>query len=365
MSPAAATGGPLDRLVEFAQVLRALGVEVSHDRVQVAARALAAVNLRDRSAVHAALRCALVARAEELEAYERAFRAFFDGERDTRAAQQPPQIRPVAGDQGEGDERDAGRLSYSPVERLRQADFAELTPDELDRLRPLIARLGRLRPQRRSRRLRPSARQTPSLDARRTLWRALRSGGVPVERAFRRRSRVPRRLVFLCDVSGSMEPYARATVLFLQALTASGRSVESFAFGTRLTRLTRELRGRDTARALQRAAGALPDRGGGTRIGESLSAYNRRFGRRSLTRGAVVVIVSDGWEQGDLGQLDREMAALHLSAHMVIWVNPLKARPGFEPLAGGMAVSLRHADRFLPGHNLAALESLAGVLAAA
>jgi uncharacterized protein with von Willebrand factor type A (vWA) domain len=365
VSAAGATGGPLERLVEFAELLRALGVEVSHDRLQVAARALAAVDLRDRTAVHAALRAALLARADEIDAFERAFRAFFEGERETRPAEQLPQLRPVAADDGDGQESEEGRLSYSPVERLRQADFSELTPDELDRLRPLIARLGRRRPQRRSRRLRPSPRQAAALDARQTLRRALRSGGVPVERAFRRRARVPRRLVFLCDVSGSMEPYARATVLFLQALTASGRSVESFAFGTRLTRLTRELRGRDTSRALQRAAGALPDRGGGTRIGESLAAYNRRYGRRSLTRGAVVVIVSDGWEQGDLDQLDREMAAVHLSAHTVIWVNPLKARPGFEPLAGGMAISLRHTDRFLPGHNLAALESLAEVLAAA
>ena len=365
MTTAGPAAGPLDRLVEFAALLRSLGVEVSHDRLQVAARALAAVNLRDRTAVHAALRASLVARVDELEAFERAFRAFFEGERQTRPPEEPPQLRPVAGDDGEGQESEQGRLSYSPVERLRQADFSELTAAELDRLRPLIARLARRRPLRRSRRLRPSARQTAALDARRTLRRALRSGGVPVERAYRRRSRVPRRLVFLCDVSGSMEPYARATVLFLQALTASGRSVESFAFGTRLTRLTRELRGRDTARALQRAAGALPERGGGTRIGEALHTYNRRFGRRSLTRGAVVVIVSDGWEQGDLDQLGREMAALHLSAHTVIWVNPLKARPGFEPLAGGMAVSLPYTDRFLAGHNLAALESLAAVLAAA
>lgn len=354
---------PLARLVEFAALLRAAGVGVAHDRVQTAARALAAVDLRDRSAVYAALRCTLVSRHDDLEPFDLAFRSFFEGAR----RRQPPlaeQFTPSLATGGESGDEPAGELSYSPVERLRQADFAELTEQELERLRPLIGRIARRRPRRRSRRLRAAHRETGVVDARRTLRRALRSGGVPLDRAWRRRSTVPRRVVFLCDVSGSMEPYARATVLFLQAVTSAGSRVEAFAFGTRLTRLTRELRGRDVARALERAAAALPDRGGGTRIGESLQAYNRRFGRRFMTRGAVVVIVSDGWEQGDLELLDREMGAIRLSANRVIWVNPLRARPGFEPLAGGMAVSLRHVDRFLDGHNLAALESLAEVLAA-
>lgn len=355
---------PLARLVEFADLLRVGGVGATHGRVQVAARALAAVDLRDRTAVRIALRSTMVSRADDLEAFDQAFAWFFEGRRG-HAPPPDPQVRPVPADQGEGGDAEAGELSYSPLERLRRTDFSELTGDDLDRLRPLIARLARRRPLRASRRLRATRRATGLIDVRSTLRRALRSDGVPVRRAWRRRARVRRRVVFLCDVSGSMEPYARATVLFLQAITATGRGVEAFAFGTRLTRLTRELAGHDVAAALRRAADALPDRGGGTRIGESLAAYNRRFGRRFMTRGAVVVIVSDGWEQGDLAQLDRELGALRLAAHVVIWVNPLKGRPGFEPLAGGMATALPHVDRFLSGHDLVALESLADVLAAA
>jgi uncharacterized protein len=185
-----------------------------------------------------------------------------------------------------------------------------------------------------------------------------------VQRAWRRPKLVPRKLIFLCDVSGSMEPYARAMVMFLQAMTAGGRRVEAFAFGTRLTRLTGELAGRDPQAALVRAGMAMPDWGGGTRIGESLAAYNRDYGRRALTRGAVVVIVSDGWERGDLTLLDAELARLHRAAHLLVWVNPLKGHAGFEPLAGGMRTALEHVDVFIEGHNVAALEGLAEVLRA-
>jgi hypothetical protein len=151
-------------------------------------------------------------------------------------------------------------------------------------------------------------------------------------------------------------------VLFLCAMTAAGRRVEAFAFGTRLTRLTRELAGRDPRAALARAAQVMPDWGGGTRIGEALAAYNRDYGRRAFTRGAVVVIVSDGWERGDLDLLDEELRSLHRAAHLLVWVNPLKGHAGFEPLAGGMRTALDHTDVFLEGHNVAALESLAAVL---
>jgi uncharacterized protein with von Willebrand factor type A (vWA) domain len=160
-----------------------------------------------------------------------------------------------------------------------------------------------------------------------------------------------------------MEPYARALVMFLQAMTTAGRRVEAFAFGTRLTRLTPHLAGRDPAAALARAGAAMPDWGGGTRIGESLATYNRGPGR-ALTRGAVVVIVSDGWERGDLAQLDRELERIARAAHALVWVNPLKGHDGFEPVAGGMRTALRHADVFLPGHNVAALEELAALLRA-
>jgi hypothetical protein len=172
-----------------------------------------------------------------------------------------------------------------------------------------------------------------------------------------------RKLIVLCDVSGSMEPYSRAILLFVHALLESGRGVEAFAFGTRLTRLTEELAGTDPERALEEASRRVVDWSGGTRIGASLKAFNDLWGRRALSRGAVVVIVSDGWEREDTHTVSREMARLARCAYSVVWVNPLKGHPDYEPLAGGMRAALPFVDRFLPGHNLESLEELAGVLA--
>jgi uncharacterized protein with von Willebrand factor type A (vWA) domain len=235
-----------------------------------------------------------------------------------------------------------------------------MSSDELRRVRRLMDELAALHPLRRSRRLEP-AHSGGVLDQRRTLRQSMRSDGIPLERQWRRPKLVPRKLVVLVDVSGSMEPYARALVMFLQALSAregAARHVEAFAFGTRLTRLTPHLAGRDPDVALARASLALSDWGGGTRIGESLAAYNRVFGRRGLTRGAVVVIASDGWERGDLSVLDQQLDTISRQADTLMWVNPLKGHDGFEPLAGGMQIALRHVDDFLEGHNLAALEAL-------
>jgi uncharacterized protein with von Willebrand factor type A (vWA) domain len=164
-------------------------------------------------------------------------------------------------------------------------------------------------------------------------------------------------------VSGSMEAYSRALLLFVHALVGSGRGVEAFAFGTRLTRLTPELEGRDPEAALEDASKRVSDWSGGTRIGESLKAFNDEWGRRALTRGAVVVVVSDGWERDDAALVGREMARLARQAYAVVWVNPLKGHPEYQPLAGGMRAALPYVDRFLPGQNLASLEELADVLA--
>jgi uncharacterized protein with von Willebrand factor type A (vWA) domain len=214
---------------------------------------------------------------------------------------------------------------------------------------------------RRSRRL-EAAPGGPMLDKRRTLRAAMRTEGTPVARLARRRRLVPRKVVFLVDVSGSMGPYARAMVMFLQAAVAGGRRVEAFTFGTRLTRVTRHLDSRDPDRALRAAAQAVPDWAGGTRIGDNVKALNDGWGRRGLTRGAVVVIVSDGWERGDVDLLDRELQALRRMAHTVLWVNPLAGEPGYEPLAQGMAAAMAHLDLLLEGHNMRSLETLARVL---
>jgi uncharacterized protein with von Willebrand factor type A (vWA) domain len=200
-------------------------------------------------------------------------------------------------------------------------------------------------------------------DVRAMIRRSLRTGGDPIERPLRARKQVPRRLVLLCDVSGSMDAYARVLLLFLHAAVGTGRGVEAFAFGTRLSRLTPDLRTRDPLDALARCTEAVVDWGSGTRIGASLREFNEVYGRRAMSRGAIVVIVSDGWEREDPALVGREMARLARAAYAVIWVNPLKGNPDYQPLAGGMRAALPFVDRFLAGHNLRSLEELATVLA--
>jgi uncharacterized protein with von Willebrand factor type A (vWA) domain len=260
-----------------------------------------------------------------------------------------------------GGDETPSKTGYSADEILRQKDLAELTHEEFDRVAQLIAGLAARRPQRRSRRLRSNSHGR-ELDLRRLVRASLATGGDPAERAFLRRVETPRKVVAIVDVSGSMEAYSRALVVFLHALVRSGKGVEAFAFGTRLTRLTPDLHGRDHAHVLEQAARRVMDWSGGTRIGASLKAFNDEWGRRALTRGAVVLIASDGWEREDAALVGREMARLARQAHAVVWVNPLKGHPDYQPLAGGMRAALPYIDRFLPGQNLASLEELADVL---
>ena len=373
--PGAPGAAVIGKLVGFGRVLRGEGLEVGPRRMQDALRGLDAIDLADRTEVYHALRCTLVSRHDDIAVFDAAFEGYWEQvprprtPRMTVESLPAPQMvaahnaGPPANEPSPDDEQPPVAAVYSAAELLRQRDFADMTAAELRSLHLLLAPLARAQPKRRSRRLAP-AHAAGVLDQRRTLRESMRTQGVPLNRAWRRPKLVPRKLVFLCDVSGSMEPYARAMVLFLSAMTAAGRRVEAFAFGTRLTRLTRELAGRDPRAALARSAKVMPDWGGGTRIGEALHAYNRDYGRRALTRGAVVVVVSDGWERGDLDLLDRELASLHRAAHLLVWVNPLKGHTGFEPLAGGMRIALAHTDIFLEGHNVAALEELSTVLGA-
>jgi uncharacterized protein with von Willebrand factor type A (vWA) domain len=364
----------LERMVGFGRLLRSAGLEVGPGRLQDALRGLDVVGLARRDDVYHTLRATLVARREEMDAFDAAFAAYWEeapGLPQPDAGIEVPRLEPstappVAAPETDGAGDESGEesttvLAASPDERLRQRDFADMTVSELRRLRRLMERLPDATPKRRSRRLRAGT-SGGVLDARRTLRRAIRTQGLPLDPAFRRRKQVPRKLVFLCDVSGSMEPYARAIVMFLQAVTVTGRRVEAFAFGTRITRLTPHLKKLDPARSLAGAGGLMPDWGGGTRIGDSLRRYNDVWGRRGLTRGAVVVIVSDGWERGDLALLDGELARISRQAHRLVWVNPLKGHAGFAPLAGGMRIALRHSDVFVEGHNLVALEALADLL---
>lgn len=362
--------GIVRQVVTFGRCLREAGLEVGPARLQDALTGLSQVEVGRRDDVYWTLRTTLVTRPEELETFDRAFRAWFmriptlpDARRKqppVRRVREKNERREGAGE-GEPDAaEETSEVGWSAHELLRRKDFAAMTPDELARLRVLLRAVALRRPVRRSRRLRPHHRGDV-VDLRRLARRSLGTGGDPVERAFRRRTQVPRKLVVLCDVSGSMERYTRALLLFLHAVVGSGRGVEVFAFGTRLTRLTAELRLRDPDVALERASAAIADWSGGTRIGASLGDLHRTHGRR-LGRGAAVVILSDGWDRGEPEVLAAEMARLRRSAHRVIWLNPLKAAPGYAPLARGMAAALPHADHFLAGHSLRSLAELADLL---
>jgi uncharacterized protein len=357
-------------VVTFGRVLREAGIEVGPGRLVDAVRGLSVVELTRQDDVYFTLRQTLVSRHEELELFDRAFNAWF-----LRGAIEPPargpqlaspRGRPAPSLVGRADSDDNGsreplELGASAHEVLRDQDLGDMTVEEFDQVRRLMTAIAKARPQRLSRRRSPDPRGD-RLDLRRLVRRSLRSGGDPVEQALRSRKRVPRKLVVLCDVSGSMDRYSRALIVFLHALVGSGRGVEAFAFGTRLTRLTRDLATRDPDAAIARATATALDWGSGTRIGSALAEFNSTYGRRALSRGAVVVIVSDGWERDDPALVAREMARLARAAYAVVWVNPLKGNPDYQPLAAGMRAALPFVDRFLPGHNLSSLEELATVL---
>jgi uncharacterized protein len=358
-------------VVTFGRVLREAGLEIGPGRVTDALRALDAVDLARRDDVYFSLRQTLVSRHDELAVFDRAFDAWFlrapvAAPARARKPEPVPRLVEAAGSPGtEGHHEQDGEpllLGASAHELLRDKDFADLDEDELRRVRELMGRIARARPVRRSRR-RTRDPRGDGLDVRAMVRRSLRTGGDPVDRPVRARKTVPRKLVLLCDVSGSMDSYARALLLFLHATVGTGRGVEAFAFGTRLSRLTPDLATRDPEAALARCTEAVVDWGSGTRIGASLREFNDVYGRRALSRGAIVVIVSDGWEREDPALVGREMARLARAAYAVIWVNPLKGNPDYQPLAGGMRAALPFVDRFVAGHNLRSLEELATVLA--
>jgi uncharacterized protein len=263
----------------------------------------------------------------------------------------------------DNDERSESILAaMSTDERLRNQSFAGMTPEELASLQQLMSRLALAPPLRRSRRSQVHRRGV-TVDLRASMQQSLRTAGDPIELVRRRRRTRPRRLVMLCDISGSMEPFARAYLQLLHSAVGGARA-EAFVFATRLTRVTNVLHGYNPDYALYRAGLAAPDWSGGTRIGHAIDAFVATYGRRGMARGSVVVIVSDGWEQDAPERLGQAMERLSRLAYRVIWVNPRKAASGYQPFVGGMAAALPHIDTFVSGHSLSALDELLAAISA-
>jgi uncharacterized protein with von Willebrand factor type A (vWA) domain len=364
-----------DVVTGFAAVLRAQGVTVPLDTLLTYARALDAVGLGDRDRVYWAGRASLVRRPEDVAAYDEAFREYWDrrGRLVDLPASTPGATRLTDGDDDDtvdgddrngddGDETEADAvLRWSRAEVLRHKDLAAVTDDERAETDRLIDELRWSTPTRRSRRLGPSRRGV--LDLRRTVAAALRADGEPVVLAHRAHGARHRRVVLLIDVSGSMAPYARALLRFAHVAVRSQEHVEVFTLGTRLTRITAALRTHDADAALRAATDAVPDYEGGTRLGDTVAEFTDQFGVRGMARQAVLVVLSDGWDRGDPAVLAESLSRLARVAHRIVWVNPLKASAGYEPLARGMAAALPFVDDFLEGHAVASLDALAGVLA--
>lgn len=371
----AETYDAVDSLVGLAGTLRGMGVAASPDRVQAAVSALSLLDPVRRADVYWAGRLTLCATHDDLARYDTVFAAYF-GDRPGAIVRSQRltrnRLRLVAGSEGveaehPGEQRqERASAAASSVEQLRSRDIAAMTPQEKQQLHRLLAALRLPGERRVSRRLRPARRGR--VDGGRTLRAWLEAGGEPARLRHRAPVSRPRRVVLLVDVSGSMESYADALLRFAHAASrrgfsgAAGRPTEVFALGTRLTRITREMAVRDPDTAMAATAELLIDAGGGTRLGELLKQFLDQWGQRGTARGAVVVILSDGWERGDATLLGEQVARLHRLAHRVVWSNPRKAAPGFAPLAAGMAAALPHVDDFVAGHSLAALEHLAQVV---
>lgn len=358
------------RLGAVAAAMRAGGARVGLGQLLSAHRALRAVDPADPHQARDALRAALCSRREDLILFDTAFAELMASPRVPSAPEVLDELGPMALPRAAVPDFTETSLeaglepvpsAASEIELLRDKDFAEYSDTERAAARRVLERLARRGPQRPGRRLRPARRRGSHPDLRRTVRASLRHDGEPFERHWRRPQERPRPLVLVCDVSGSMEPYARVLLQYLQACVAARRRAEAFVFGTRLTRVTAELKGRDPDRALARASASVADWSGGTRIGDALAQLNREHGRR-VGRGAVVVVCSDGWDRGDPEQLGAEMARLQRCSHRLVWLNPLKASPSYEPLARGMNAALPHVDLFMAGNTLASLERLAELM---
>jgi uncharacterized protein len=372
----------LPRLAGFARLLHDAGLDAGPGRLKDATIALNHINLGSETDFRETLRTVFVTRKDELPLFDAAFDIYW-APPDPRvlAGAIPGRSRslPMAPERAEAwlkalglpksemareqqEERSftATSSGYSAEEMLRQKNFDQMTWQETEEVRRLLAQSPWRLAERRTRRLTPS--RSGAIDLRRTTRRAVRSSGELVE-LMHRKPRIRRRpLVLLCDVSGSMERYSRQLLIFAHAI-ARREEVETFVFSTRLTRITRQLRRREVDRALEGVGHSVHDFSGGTRIGAALHEFNRKWARRVLGHGAVVILISDGWDRGDPGLLATELARLRRLSHRLIWLNPLLGSEGYEPLTRGMAAALPHTDEFMSAHNLKSLDDLGRKLA--
>ena len=381
---------PGDRLlaatVGFGRELRGAGLAVGMSEALDFVRALGALDVGRRSDVKAASRAIHVRRREDLALHDYVFDAYWyrtqsrsrapaelDEHRasperpiDQEDGQATGRPQPAVSDSGTSDATDSGDAvtlrTYSAAELLRHRDFERMTPDELRETEKLIDALAMNLATRPARRFELHAHGT-RLAPRPMLRRSVATGGELVEWRWARRRVLPRPITLLIDVSGSMESYARLMLRFAHALRRVNSRTEVFVFGTRLTRVTRALASRKVDDALARVSADVQDWSGGTRIGESLRDYNRRWAGRVGSSDGIVVVLSDGWDRGEPALVDREMAKLHRNSRRLLWLNPLAGSPGFQPLAAGMAAAERHVDRLLPAASLADLEQLGQRLA--
>jgi uncharacterized protein with von Willebrand factor type A (vWA) domain len=372
----------LSHVLAFTRLLREMGVDVSPGQALELVRALEYAPITNREDFRGAARCTLIRRHEDLPLFDTAFAFYWRVSSGLDPTLLPiPMIQVPAkplrlprrergdADAGAGDNKPEEEeeieimLSYSAGEALRSKDFGTFTWEEVQACKALLKDLAwRIEP-RKTRRKRPTARGR-QLDMRRLLRRNLRYGGEPIELTWRTQRTRQRPLVVLCDISGSMDRYSRILLQFVHTISNGLHDVEAFVFGTRLTRVTRLLRERDIDDAISMVSKQVFDWAGGTRIGETLKDFNYIWGRRVLGRGAVVLLISDGWDRGDPQLLGREIARLQRSCHRLIWLNPLLGGRDYQPLTQGIQAALPFVDDFLPVHNLLSLEQLGERLSA-
>ncbi len=360
--------------VAFARILRGAGLDVPLDSVIIFVNALGQLGLEDRNDVYWAAHATLIRRHEDTPIFDRAFAVFWDQriaidtaniERELVSMTLLIDDENASADDTAGepvDDENTITLRFSSVETLREKDFAEYNPAELREAEQFMSSLRLAGPPKKSLRLIKTNRHGARHDIRRTMRASLQHDGEPIERYWREPSTRLRRLVVLLDISGSMEPYARALLRFMHAAVVGRQRVEAFTFGTRLTRITKELTSRDPDKALSQTSAQVSDWSGGTRLGECLRTFNDKWGVGGLARGSIFVVLSDGWDRGDPEVLAEQMQRLNRVAYRVIWVNPLKVSPGYAPLARGMAAALPYIDDFVEGHSLEALQHLTEVI---